>query len=437
MRSVRPPLAFSSLALRVTLGAAVAAAAMLPLLTPAPAKAQGTGTGGSSGTSQAVSKADFFMRLLRPDGEDKWTIFTEFEQKYYFNRARCSCSDEVVRLELDLSTTGAAKRTMFATNQTVIQVLIGEVACVSSDPAALKAAICSDPPLATLTLADLARARQRTTIDIPVSAFYGPSGGECTRRGQQFIRLRVDTNGDGVPDLTGEAAPVLSVEYDGEAPPPPATAGIKVRPGNEALEVSWERDQGVADFRGYVVFCSRGEAPVYAESSYDDQYRTAETECPSSATVQPLRRADGPQLPPLAQAQQADDGAGEVNGTREAEGPFTAPTPFATLDTRFVCSELLVSQDSTRLTGLQNEIPYLVGVATIDLHGNASPIESVLLQRPFATRDFFRGYREADGQAVGGYCAMARPGSRGGVAGLAGFALGVWLLRQGLRRRRS
>jgi hypothetical protein len=111
-----------------------------------------------------------------------------------------------------------------------------------------------------------------------------------------------------------------------------------------------------------------------------------------------------------------------------------APEEFRALDSRFLCSELLTSSNEWRIKILQNGIPYVVGVASVDTHGNASPIETALVQSPIATRDFFRGYREAGGEAEGGYCRYGEGGRAGGWATLALAGLAVTLAA---RRRRS
>ncbi len=395
---------------------------------------------------QSIAAGDFFMRLMRQVDEDKWTIFTDFDRQYFFNQARCLCGEDI-RLELDLSTSGAAKRQMFTRSQANIKVLIGDVGCVASDPQSMNSARCH--PLKEFRLAELARARERITIPIPVSLLFGRSGGACKSQGQQSIRLFVDTDNNGFPDLAGEQAPFLTVNFDGDPPAPPSQ--IKVMPGNESLSVSWETNQGVADFRGFLVFCSRGEdTPVFKKEEvfFSDQYRTPSTLCNGmtkppevfkdtrTTTTTPPPQAANSQPEGMALTTQAQTGeVSETNEPQPAQGPFVAPAHFEALNTDYVCSDLLVSQTSARLQILQNNIPYLVGVATIDLHGNASPITNVYLQRPIATRDFYKGYRMAGGEAEGGYCAYGPRRSSRGVLAIFAAAVVALGLRTLARRR--
>lgn len=405
-----------------------------------------TGTGGASGTANpgAPVKADFLMRLLRDKGGGKWSVFSDFEQKYYFNNARCECGTKV-RLELYFSAQGAAKKTLFTQRKDTIKVIIGDAACVSNNPTTMSQAACRT--IDNLTLGAFARSPNRPTFDIPASWLFGREGGACDAQGQQSIRLAIDTNGDSLPDLNEDAAPTLSVDYDGQPPSPPDLNSIKVRAGNEALEVSWDQSEGVADFRGYTVFCSRGESlNVFDPSPYDRQFFTPATECPGTVVGQALLKHDARPLQRALTVVEPEDNEGTVDaaveddagatGADKAEGPFSAPEPFGTLSPAHVCSDLLRTQRSTRITGLQNNIPYLVGVATIDLNGNASPIQSVFLQRPIPTSDFFDGYKAAGGKATGGFCSVGVH-NRWGIAPLWGLATLAIVVRGVARKRRK
>jgi hypothetical protein len=174
-----------------------------------------------------------------------------------------------------------------------------------------------------------------------------------------------------------------------------------VQPGGEALELSWDQLTGIPDFSGggYLVFCARGgELPVFSPSFYNNQY----TSCPTGGAAATVGGPD-------AGLEQAPIESAEPNGTR-----VVPPPVFTTLDPAYQCSELLTSQTSVRIRGLQNGIPYVVGVAAVDKVGNASPITDAYLQFPIATADFYRGYRAAGGSADGGYCAVA-PRARMGL----------------------
>jgi hypothetical protein len=106
------------------------------------------------------------------------------------------------------------------------------------------------------------------------------------------------------------------------------------------------------------------------------------------------------------------------------------PDAFVRQDPDYLCSGLLTTQTSTRIDVLQNYIPYVVGVASVDLRGNASAISTAVLQQPIATRDFYKEYRAAGGTAEGG-CALGGRASGGNALAVALLALAT-----AVRRRR-
>src|SRR5207253_2029738 len=125
---------------------------------------------------------------------------------------------------------------------------------------------------------------------------------------------------------------------DGEAPAVPTD--VTVTPGNEALTAHWTRPTVMNDQNGVLVFCSRADMPVFKPSYFSgNEYESQRTECPAKTVVP------------------APDQS----------------TAFGGLDPDFLCSQLLTTSSEWRIKGLQNGIPYQVGVAAVDTHGNASP----------------------------------------------------------------
>ena len=120
---------------------------------------------------------------------------------------------------------------------------------------------------------------------------------------------------------------------------------------------------------------------------------------------------------------------------------LVAPPAFEDLNPNYLCSGLLpTTQDSIRIGGLQNGVPYQVGVASVDTHGNASPIQSAFVQRPVPTVDFYQAYRQAGGQSPGGYCSLGGRGVRlGAISFLAGsgFLALLIIFRRRRRARRA
>lgn len=354
------------------------------------------------------SAADFQIRMQRLAGMS-WKDVNEQDIKLHFNRARCECGEQI-RFLIELTTTGRAKQTAIA--EELLDVVIGPTDC-AADQSQVRANAACLPKLTDVDLTDLranGAVMTTTATELFSKAPMGRTGGCSADIEQKVWILLKNKSGDLL--LKEGSAPSLSIRLDGEAPAPPRD--VVVRGGNEALEVKWDAVRAT-DFEGYVVLCARaGAYPVYKQTYYDGKFHTAASVCDRSVSPTARERA-------VFGARKPEDG--EVS---------TAPDTFFRLDTAFVCSEMIPSGTSARLSGLQNGIPYAVGVASVDERGNASPIQDVVVQVPIPTRDFYRGYREAGGEAEGGYCAYGRRGGRSAALILGAAALAVI----GLRRKR-
>ncbi len=83
--------------------------------------------------------------------------------------------------------------------------------------------------------------------------------------------------------------------------------------------------------------------------------------------------------------------------------------------------------------GLENQIDYAVAVAAYDLVGNVGKLSEVVCGTPLPVDDFFKKYRQAGGEAGGGFCNFNGTGGRFTSGAL--VALGLALSGLALRRR--
>lgn len=361
------------------------------------------------------TKDDFLIRIQRKEG-DGWVFMPQNEAKIFFNRARCECQTPI-RATVDLTMTGFAKKGLIG--EGTVQMLIGPANCLDGAPQTRMSAHCKNPKgenQGTLFSSLALSAQPAWHAEITVKDLFAVNGkagqdGTCDAQKQtQKIWLWLPTTNATTPLLTGDAAPQLDVEVDGQAPPAPT--GVQVTAGNEALSVSWSRLAGIPDLNGYVVFCSRGGLSVFNDAFVNGRdFHTARGVCKSTMPLPaPMPPANFP----------TNDAAHGV--------PILAPDELRGLDPTFACSDLQTSATDARISGLQNGIPYVVGVAAVDRVGNASPIEVAHVQSPILTRDFYRGYREAGGQAEGGFCAYGqrpRPATWAVLLLAAGLALAL------------
>jgi len=209
---------------------------------------------------------------------------------------------------------------------------------------------------------------------------------------------------------------LLTASLVGQAPPGPTS--VEAEGGNHALTVSWDWDAAVvtnptasAAYLGVQVFCARGaDVQVFGNDSvdggasnyYKPAFMTAKTLCPEETAID-----------------------------------TSSYGAFNNLDPKYVCSDLIApGTNSHRITGLQNDIYYTIGVAAIDRYGNVSPITTLAYGKPVPTVDFYTNYRDDGGKATGGFCALAGwQGRAGGVASVSLFVLGLLVIVRRRRRR--
>lgn len=90
--------------------------------------------------------------------------------------------------------------------------------------------------------------------------------------------------------------------------------------------------------------------------------------------------------------------------------------------------------DSGQATGLSNGQRYAIGVAAVDDDENVGTLSDLVCGTPEPVTGYFEAYRDAGGQAGGGFCAFGRRGPTGWLWVFAAASLGLWR-RRGARPR--
>jgi hypothetical protein len=421
MRSV-PKISRSALAL-------FAAAFGLLAANRASAQFGGTGgtiaTGGTTGASLLV-KSDFTYNLESYDQNQKaWVQMNSTLQQYFFNRARCECDGDTTnytgyfRIVIQpASATPAKIQAALTANQVSLghgRLYAGNgiANCLSPSIGYSLQGNCTnllDPTNFTAEFPMIVFESERlyTSPPIPVAWMFGAnsnptcgSAGTCdvitdcgNPLAQQNIYFWAQTTATSSPDFTD---PMLSPDLNGALSYAPTN--VTVQGGNEALIVNWGWPAGISpsgdsSFLGVQLFCQRGaDTQVFANDTFGPSFMVSSSTCKNIAPATSLGEA------------------------------FFDLTPY------YLCSGLLPSTtNSYRITGLQNGIPYGVGVAAIDRYGNVSAISpaDVVYGTPIPTVDFYSEYKKLGGSAQGGFCALGSWHSRKSAAlgiGLAGLAL--------------
>lgn len=385
-------------------------------------------TGGTTGTTPAtgsLAAGDFFLAIQK--GDQPGTNLNAANQARFLDHASCECKRDVLLRALlypaavgkAATVPGTASVSMYLGNQ--CNTTVGLPNC----GAPLKVMTFSEFKLNGMTVAttvdEIAKVRgvvSGTTGSGGDSGAGGAGGAAgaggtagtsgsggtsgstdpCDTTITQTMWLLVETT----PGLFDVASASLALGYDGT--PPPTPAKLNVAPANEALIATWEAvDQTVTnDLAGYQVFCARGnQHSVFGSGTFETQIDTCHDEATDLST-----------------------------------------TALEDRNTHYLCSDFLsTSTTSYRIKVLQNDIPYLVGVAAVDLRGNPSLVVPFAQVKPMQTYDFYYSYRTGDpqGEATGGYCAVVAPPSRRDLFGVAAISVCLALVawRRGRGRAQS
>ena len=397
--------------------------------TARPAHAQITGAAGTIGltgaagtTGSTLTSTDVFIGIQQTEGSN----LNDFQLPRFFNKMNCDCSTPIF-IYATLTASGFAKRSTVPTG--TVSFWIGS----QCDNVTYQRATCSllkSEQISTFmaqgrdTVATTARimSSSSTLQDVDggiitgtsITSTFAPTT-DCTNPTNGFTQtvwVLFDYGADGVYDA--EATQAVLVDLT----PPPAPTNVVVRPGDEAVTVTWTPvDYSTnMDLQGYQVLCQRaGGLQVFANNTFASYAET----CPA---------------------------------TRMGTG-------LVSLDPAFICSPLLTATASSyRVKILQNGIQYAATVVAIDNSGN--PSTPVLVgpndnggsfEVPIKTDSFYDVYRNGEnanagpptppGAASGGFCAVAdAPAGHGrtrlGVGLGAGILVAVALARARRRRRR-
>jgi hypothetical protein len=393
--------------------------------------------GGDAGMPPAgasLERSDFNFSFEGFDPSRKtWVQINPTQLQYYFNRARCECAGDSinfagsVKIVIEPAPSAFAKiQSLLAANMAGVgeaRLYAGSSAynCLSPGAAYSLASFCLnlvDPSSYTagFPLAVFLATGRWESPPIPVAWLFNAGGFPVCHDTQtcnspsncasaailSTLYFWVRTSSGSVPDRDDLT---VNVSLVGRIPAAPTE--VTVQGQNEALVVHWAWPAGLtpgadSSFLGVQLFCQRGQGnQVFASQTFNAAFMTSATICPEVAP------ASSPDL--------AFDG----------------------LSTSDLCSGILpVTATSYRINGLQNGIPYGVGVAAVDRYGNLTPLSAsdVVYGVPGPSID-----GGADGGVqLGGGCALAGSHAARGayLVALVALVLGSRLLVRARRRGR-
>ena len=250
---------------------------------------------------------------------------------------------------------------------------------------------------------------------------------------------------------TPETKKELTVRADTVGPDAPSS--VSVLPGNTRIRISFGGlgEGGLSQYTGVRAYCD----PSVSQTTTVTTEASTKRVC-SQAGVD----ASDPDADAAADGAVGDcedvvtDGGTTTTTSNECSSPTLTGTsdggeggsskrivPDAEFNAKFQCGSLIgntgsaLIADSVGSKPLENFKTYAVAIAAIDQFGNVGPLSSVFCEKPEPTTDFWENYKNAGGEAGGGFCSVEGAGLPVGsiaVTGIFGLAL-----FGALRRRRQ
>lgn len=224
---------------------------------------------------------------------------------------------------------------------------------------------------------------------------------------------------------------------------PSAASGLTLGQGDTMLKLDWTASTDT-DLSGYQFFCDppRGSEGAGANTTeFEAGAGTGAEPEPAEASVEEescdpedAGEAGCPEASTEASTTETDSGSGttpEGNGC-PTSNLFAGEIP----DAKFYCGSVSgLTATSGKVTGLVNNTTYSIAIAGVDTVGNVGRLSNVQCAQPSPVDDFFKLYKEAGGEAGGGFCSTGAVGHRAGTAAL--LMMSVAALARVVRRRRK
>jgi hypothetical protein len=214
--------------------------------------------------------------------------------------------------------------------------------------------------------------------------------------------------------------PSWAFKYDIKGPPPPT--GITASPGDETIITSFTAPPNEPNLLNYRFYCSpKSSTPVTVGGTTS----TAGTDAGGTDAA-------------VGGAESEDDGTGGTSGSGVVTDPnCQSATLIPGEDVPPGMSDCgrvgaVGAKGGETNPELINGEEFVIAVAAEDTVFNVGKLSNLACATPKDVRGFFESYRDAGGEAGGGYCSFA-PARRGGTALLLAIGAGALVLR----RRRS
>lgn len=253
----------------------------------------------------------------------------------------------------------------------------------------------------------VARRLSNTEVPANVSADVCDDSDEPSGEALTFYFLLVESGKAKFSDSWTGGAQKTGFDVLGPAPP----GGIRVGIGESQLAINIDGVDEEDDRASFGAYCAPADTP-------DTVFEYADAGGTEAAT-----------------ATESDAGSGDT-GDPAPDECFTDVLRSRTRPpVGYECGVVNETSGTLRTNTLINNQPYAVGVAGLDIVGNAGPLSNIECGTPLPLDDFFELYSRNGGPGGGGFCDLSRTPARSAPHGFA--ALGLFLAGLAYRRSRG
>lgn len=337
------------------------------------------------------------MELRLPDADGNFAVRDPLTVRQHFNAANCECGDVPFGVWLSLSDVPPQPSTL------PVDVWVG-ARCDDPDPT-IRDENCS---LVT-TIPEVEDLRSPDLVEISVADLVSLDRSCPERENDRTVFAIIDPEDDGVDE--DDDAFSLPIFVDTRPPPVPTNTSL-VGTENGVIARFDPPTSRTDDLRYVQLLCARTDG-TFAEGETGGiapRYLTPEMACPDVAAAPPSWPA--PPAPGGGDAGPTDGGVpdggpiADAGPTGDAGTGEPLPPGLDTLDPMFLCGEANAPTTSVSASGLENGVEYRVVLAAVDEARNVQLVD-LGTARPQPVQDGWEHYKDAGGQAEGGYCFIA------------------------------
>ncbi len=365
------------------------------------------------------------IEIRLPDGDGGFEVVTATDPdrrlQHQFNRARCVCGEAGI---MNDDTTFAARLSYITPPTASVDVPVEIWLGTSCDTTDVQQRNTNCGPMPKDEIADGDDISMVLERPLSVRDLMDPAGSMMCPTAAYTSAVWAFTDPNNTD--TFEDSFHTDIAVDPLAPPVPASF-VRAEGGEGAIDLEWNAPtSNEEDVYYWQVLCAKvtqtGVEPAFESAPVAQRYDTSEDLCGVTDDGRPAFA----EIP-------VDE------GSEGADASVSPPLPLALaeLDPEYLCGEIVGTETSMRIQGLDNGFEYAFALISVDEAGNVAGVTIDHYVTPQPATDFWEGLHEDGSDVEGGFCLIADTYGDGGPLTstlrdfrdetLASTAFGRWL----------